>query len=264
MPAFQQQKIKGIILIELMISICISLVIICLLTEIYTLMQSNTHRQQSLRDIQHQAANIKQILSSDIGMAGYIGCARLTNQFPLALAGLMNLKNPIQVNAHDVTTVHASESHASLLKDMSNRTSLLIRREFVVKPRDVLIISDCAHAEIFTVASISVIDGNIKITPQQPLQYHFLQNSEIAKLIVNTYYIARSKRIDELGHAVMSLYVAEITGRQTELVTGVNEIAFKADYCRDKISGITINMILSAQRVKKQWIQYIPLGGPCE
>ena len=80
---FRFQSISGSILIELMLSVAIGLLLMSGLIEIYLTSQRAIKLQKQLLEIQTNAQLVSDILHTEIKKSGNIGCAKLTDEFPI-------------------------------------------------------------------------------------------------------------------------------------------------------------------------------------
>ena len=77
-------KTSGFSLIELSISLALGLLLTSLLITFYFQEQDQNRYEMQLSRMQENASLISQILQHDIQSAGYVGCAKLTNSFPIS------------------------------------------------------------------------------------------------------------------------------------------------------------------------------------
>ncbi len=229
---------QGTTLIELMLSLSISLFILAALITIYLTAQSNQKAQIALSSMQESARMVTQFLNSAIHMAGYIGCAKLTESFPLKNHSSIefNEKNKItgyhasefskwsvKPNSDVITIRQASRQHADLLDGMKNYSQMRISKSLRVAVGEILLISDCKNVDIFTVKRVSFSSNGVQtITTNAVLSKKYAQHAEVSRMEVNTYFISKTDRQMPDGSPIYALYVADINQRKTELVEGVN------------------------------------------
>lgn len=214
-----------------MLSILISTIIFGSLTVIYLTAQKNLITQDALITIQENSRIAMQILSLALRTAGYIGCARLTNDFPLISEIRFNENNKISPYYHDqikpgtdgITVMRANPINAELVNNMSDYSHLVITGESQFDAKDMLLISDCESAEVFSVADVSGIDSNLQsVIAEKSLNKLYAAHAEIGYFEKNSYFVAKTERLDKSGSPIYALYVRDIYANKTELVEGVS------------------------------------------
>lgn len=258
-PGRQCLKIcSGMLLIELMVSMVLALLLISFILEIYLASRKSQQFRAALNQVQNNANSAFSVLGTEIRRAGYIGCARLTKEFPVHAYGYYSLtpKNKLIVLDNNKFTVRYAGYPGVILKkipedDLTLYTSADIR----FSSGDILIISDCKQAEIFQVDKTSLKNGLQKITVKYPLHYPFSPYAEISKLEINTYFIFKTNRKSRDGKPIFALYVADIKGRKMELVEGINSMKLKVDE-GPSLRGVAMDLEIVVAPVKKNGYGY--------
>jgi hypothetical protein len=208
--------------------------------EIYIIAESNKNARTALMAIQENALIIRQVLKQRIQMAGYFGCAKLTNDFPLTnnSSYILNPKNKIQKyqdsdskpGTDAIRIWRASIRSNILLQPMRNYSTLYVSKNFPILIGDQLIISDCITAELFQVKHIFLMsNGKQRIETMLPLRKLFQSNTEINKLEIESYFVASTERIDVNKKPIYALFSKDIDGYKSELVEGVLNMKFFPD-----------------------------------
>lgn len=265
----RRNPLKGLTLLELMLALAISFLIFDALLTIYLSAQKNQSMQAALNSIQENAEIAAQFLRQDIQQAGYRGCARLREGFPVA--DTLTVTNRIFGTNNSVTVRHASAQSGILLENMSDNS--IINTASAFKAGEVVLISNCSNAEIFKIKKVSGVN-NQKIFSETPLTQRYDKNSEISNFEINTYFIAATDRKTIDGKTVMALYRQNINNRKTELVEGIDNmqitydidqsgevLTVQADQVSDwsKVLGVRIAMHVSALNLSKTWFIYAAL-----
>ena len=249
------KKYIGFSLIELMLALIISTLVFSVLLTVYISAKKNFIFQTSLNTIQENARLSIEILTTEIRKAGYIGCGKLTADFPLknTTAYLINDKNKIMIRPHDLTVRHASTQHANVIHQTLSAVSVTRNPDFSVN--DILIISNCMMAEIFIVKEIIIFKDQQKIISTQPLTMLFSENSEVSKLEINTYYVDKTNRVMRNGDSVYALYIRDIYGRKTELIEGISAVNIQMEK-----NGVDMKISVSSlSGLIKTWSSYVSL-----
>lgn len=235
----------GITLIELMISIILSMFILSSVTAIYLAIQKSLNSQSALMNIQENIQVVVELLSSSIRTAGYIGCAKLSGDFPILAYPpfiitednrVTSYKNSeIKKGSDAISVIYASVSKSRLVKNMREQNILYISSETRFSKGDILLVSDCVTAEIFTVKEVSTNKDNIQfIETERPLNKYYSENSELSFFESNKYYIGETGRQDSKGFPIYALYMKDIALHKTELVENLIDMKVSYDLLEDK------------------------------
>lgn len=237
---------RGFTLIELMISISIALILIILLMQIYLASQKSFKLESALTSIQMNAVSFTSILSSQIHQAGSIGCARLSNDFPLISHGeyQLNAMNKITINQGKELIIRYAEYPNLYLTESTNKGGKIkVNADIPIHANDVLLISNCKQAELVIAANVNQSRGIQEITLSSVLQNQYEKYSELSRLAINKFYISRS----HYGGG-NSLFMENIKHEKYELLMGINQMKLEL-----KNSGIAIDFELASAPLKKSW-----------
>ena len=239
------RKITGFTLLELMLSITLSLFILGSVTEIFITMQKNFRLQLALSSIQEHKRLTMEWLHADLSIAGYIGCPKLTENFPLKKFHQYELtpQNKIVISQNQITVRHASLKHTELLKDMMGFSTFVTNADEHFMAGNILLISDCMAAEIFQVKKIIRSKNFQKLTTTEPLSSRFHKGAEVSKLEINTYFTDKTDRKTESGLPLSALYLTNIQHKKIELVEGVDDM--KVNFNQNH-NGIYLSYLFSS------------------
>lgn len=252
----------------------LGLIIVGLLFTIYVASEKNNRIRSALSTIQDNETNAISLLNRGLHQAGYIGCAHLSDHFPVIPYQDYSIhSNNKLIGNENELTVRFMDYFTVILKDIRH-SIIYTTNEVKFSAGDILIISNCRQAEIFEVHSNFITSFYQKIIPKYPLQLPFYGYAEIGRLIINRYFIAKTKRTDLYGHPIYALYVRDIHERKTELVEGVNQMQLTylvktnnrlmdvaANSINDwaKVVGVNINLTLVSSSLKKHWYSDVAL-----
>lgn len=225
---------KGETLIELMLAIMIGLLLIGLLLEIYLGCEKTYRWQSEISMVTNNARSAINILQTDIKLAGYIGCARLTADFPLInhTEQTLTAKNKLHLTNNTIVIRHASLINAALVESMRDAMILHANKKMHVNKGDVLIVSNCQYAEIFIAKEVGQSRDVQIILSSSPLNYLYGKDAELSRLEVNQYFVAKISRKDMHGKPIYALYLKDIKQHKTELIENINNMQFA--YLLDK------------------------------
>lgn len=269
---------SGFMLIELLIALAIGLVIVSVILEIYLTTMRSYHLQSHLNQAQDNAKITIDILTTEIHRAGYIGCARLTADFPVASYSTYTLTPQNKItspHANEIVIQHMGLPAAVLLGPVENASILSVSQHVNFKPGHILMIADCKHADIFQVKAVKDVRGTRTIYSTRPLHYHYAQYAEVGQLEINTYFTADTARKYLDGTPVYALYVKNNQGT-FELVEGIQRMTVRyairngsrtvelpANEITDwtNVEGVAIDLNVVSPPLKKIWHLYAAVEG---
>lgn len=270
-------KKRGMMLIELLLTLALGLLLVQFLLGIYLAVQQSAEWQADLYDIEQNGFAIIDRLTTDIKKAGYIGCARLTADFPIAAnqEERLTVLNRITGEGLERLTVrYMNPTSSTLLKTMTDNTHLTISRGPTFAAGDVLIIADCTQAETFKVKKIDKShDGKRSITTEHPLLERYSAMAEIGHFEIHRYAVKPTKRFYPNGSRIFALYFSN-RKQDIELVAGVHKLKLTYDVAEggiirtleakqitdwSKVVGVALSMCLTSLSFHKIWYGYFPL-----
>ena len=260
-----KKRVSGSLLIELLITIAISSLLLGCVFGILYASQRSYHLQASLNSIAHHAAMAIDLLTEDIQAAGYIGCKRLNLPIQNKEPYVITPQNKLRGTDTEILIRRASLPVATLI-NMLDASILAVDSISSFSPHDVLMISDCRHAEIFAVKR--VMQDQKLIVTSEPLLALYGKNAEISYFMSNHYFVGPTARKDQHGHRLSALFVRDIHHRKLELVEGITHLAFnyavlvhgqlqqlKADQIADwsKVRGVSGRIEIFSAPLRKHW-----------
>jgi len=282
---FKKRNSIGITLIELMLALALSILIIGGIFEIYLIAENNRLIQTTVITMQEDAQMITQLFKGQIHAAAYMGCAKLTNDFPFKNNLPFKISQKNKIERYQDTDVkegtdairiwHSSMQSAILNKTMQNHLNLYVTSNIPILVDDNLIISDCKTAESFRVKKIFTLENGMqKIITNVPLKKLYEKNAEINILEINSYFVSNTGRVDEHNQPIYALHIKDILGETTELAEGVDRmkvfftrvennklVEYPASDIADasEIVGVSLAFELAAAGLKKNWNLYVAL-----
>lgn len=223
----------GYSLLELMIAISLSLFLSLGMINIFMHSKNINLLTLSLNTIPTKARMAFYLLSHDIRMAGFIGCIRLIDDLPLnsRLTGDTSLvvwhKGYTSANLSlPKIARYQKNSDAILIQFLDPNTfpiqeakssHILLAHKKLFRPRDILLISDCQHAELLHWNNIH-------------LKHSYQTDSEIGFFNKIIYYIADTGRVTETGQRIYALYRRNLNQsfyKPIELVEGIKRMSIQ-------------------------------------
>lgn len=239
---------RAIILLETLIALALSFLLFSWLSMNYLFLSLNHTMQLSWSMMQENFNLAMQILTNEIRLSGYLGCVKLNNLPSLRYSNLYTLSanNKVLITkdylGQDILSVtHRSLASSILLKAMLKPDELYASTNLVFMPGDIVVISDCNHADFVAIAEIQVINHQQKIFLTKKLHTLYGVNAEIGLLELNTYTIRNDG----------GLYRRNIKGEVIQLVRGIKQMNFKDYYINSgQLAGVSIELHLRSGKLQ--------------
>ena len=264
---------KGITFIELLFAMALTILICSSVATIYLASVKNHLTTASLQNIQQNARVAFQLLNSALRLAGYIGCAKLTDNFPIFYSESYKITsenkiqsyegNELKTGTNAFTIRYSSSLNNTLITTMNKLDTLQISNYLKVSIGDVLLISDCKTADIFVVLNISIQkDGTQLLTADRNLSKRYEKNAEISLFNIDTFYIGKTDRKDKNGFPIWALYKKDQFAHKTELVEGITDMQIRYTNGNsiengDSVIGVSVQLnFVSLNDIPLQKINY--------
>lgn len=263
----------GLILTDLMLALSIGVILMGILAQTFLSSQSSLRRLAGMARALDNAQTALHIIDSEVRMAGYIGCPRLSASFIVASNGEhpLTLQNRIQGDGLDAITVrHAQARNVLVLGENARQGVLDVTNHVYFNANDIVLVSDCRHAEIARIKTVSRIHGMQEISFTQLLHYRYDKSAEISLFEQNRIFVGA----DRHDNSKKALFVRDIHGSSHELVEGIANAKFlysipDAEGLRDvqaadvtdwsAVAAVTLEIGLDTDTGYKTWHAYAPL-----
>lgn len=254
-----QRECAGMTLIEILVSVTLTISIISILMQAYLANQKSQRLQMTLRYIQDDMMTLNHIFKSEIHLAGYIGCGKLTADFPIVshINDNLTVDNQIENGMDELTVRHLSQRNAILLNQSQQKEILTVSKSLIFSPGDVIIISDCKQAEITKVKQVYQKKNEQILLLIHPLQKLFTVNAEIGLFEKNRFYIAKTTRQHVDHSPVYAIFVETILGKKIELLENVKKMQVILSKIDDHIIGIDMRFNLDYPIFNKTIYLYV-------
>jgi hypothetical protein len=240
---------NGMMLVEAMLASLLGLLLVSCLFKLYISMQKSYQLHTSLTQVQASLQSTLDILTHEIRLAGYIGCAKLTDDFPIKSYQSYSLttKNKLQLFETAVSVKHASQKYVNLARPMQSFFTLELTNQHTFKVGDILIISDCRHAEIFCVKKISHLRDKQIIVPDGGLHSLFDDIAEVSRFESHYFYLEHN-----------ALYDENIRRSKMRLVDGINSLSINTNNTGG-YNTAAIKVAAKMNLIEKKWYAYVAL-----
>lgn len=259
---------SGMGMVEVLIASTLGLFILLGVVQSLSMVRENGKAIRSLAAIQEAARNSLRFLEQDIQLAAFQGCATgkaagfnavaddapTENMFQTAIRGFVvrppqwvsgseNVVPPSGAenalpNTDAITIMHASARGIPLMRGMNSRNEALMigDNSLGLRQGDFALVSDCFSADLFRVTNAPTANGDGEFAiahdgsqnRSADLSKAYLEGSQVSRLVVNTYYVGTTNRLDNEGNPVTALFRQSLGGAPVELVEGVE--SFKVAY----------------------------------
>lgn len=256
---FKNNRSTGITLIEFMIGCVLTLILLGILFSIGFSAQKIFQQQQTMLMIQNDINEIKNIFSENIHQAGFIGCAKLTDNFPVKNGSsiLLQKANRIAPYGEGFQTWYAADGNVSLYKNMRQSAILIVSTDSPIRVGDVLIISDCQTMDVFVIKKIQTEKHAIKITAKTSLSKLYDTNAAIFLLANNAFYVVDTK------DGARGLFWRDQHNQKIELSHRIKkmDVAYDMD-AENNMRGVSIHLQIAANFISsfyQNWYFYVAL-----
>lgn len=252
---------SGFTLVEIMVSLLISLVLLNGVIQIFLSSKQTYRFGEAVSRLQESGRFAIDIMARDIRMAGYQGCADLSS-VPLSIISKAPPTNNLNQDAvqgweydgsawapssparpndvaakaladSDVFSIqHAQDQGIQLTGNMTpNNANIQIASDTIgIEKDDILIISDCESADIFTTEGVS--SGSGKKTISHPssvnisnkLSKSYGTEAKVYAFAWHVYFVGDTGRKNSRGQNIMALFRRDIDGNIEEVVEGVENM----------------------------------------
>ncbi len=216
------QLTQGFSLLEMLLASALAVVLIATLTNLYINLNHTLRRNQQVITDSLVAARLLTIFKSEIQSAGHIGCAELTSDFVVLpyQQHTLSKANSLQVTANELAVQYQSMPTASVLA--INERKNVMTTDMTLSKNAILVISDCAHAEVNKVKSVNEKNGVTKIGLQQPVHFAYARNAEAGHLMRHRYYLRQSGNHSDL-------MMEDSSGNHNLIQPNVTDLQFESD-----------------------------------
>ncbi|WP_078121902.1 PilW family protein [Thiosocius teredinicola] len=251
-------KQKGLTLVELMISVALSLLLLAGVMVLFSGNKTSHRMQEGMSTLQDSGRYAVTAIKRDINAAGFGGCIS-SSQDPILIAAsplpyvreyrdgqLVAGENDVSGRTIEGEPVTDGTDVLQIRGPLGSAVFYVKQRVSAIPPivvqgdasafatGDYLVVSDCVHTEIFKASSVSVTTGPPASTTIAHASSHndrggifqtkMGSDSVVMRLSTHTYFIAPSSWTNASGATVLSLYRATGDGSPDELLQGVEDM----------------------------------------
>jgi len=261
MRSYQLNNQKGFTLVEIMVAVVISLVLLSGVIQIFLSSKQTYRFGEAISRLQESGRFAIDMMSHDIRMAGYQGCADLgtvpttiiskvaptgninqdaiqgwefdgTNWGPTSPVKPADIASKALANSDVFSIQHAFDLGIQLTGNMTpNNANIQIASDPIgIQSGDILIISDCETVDIFTTQGVSNNAG--KKTISHPASFNistklskpYGSDAKVYAYAWYVYFIGDTSRTNRRGESILALYRRDIKGNIDEVVEGVENM----------------------------------------
>lgn len=269
---------SGFSLIEFLIAISIGALITAIIVSIYVSNKSTFLIQEGLARLQENGRYANYLLSREIRMGGYQGCASsdqvTMNNLIITPTTITNYDTPVQgydglgtifnptlptnisakqpLATSDVIEIRrASSTRIQLSGDMSTASSAIpIYPQNAFNSGAPIMITNCIVGDIFIAGNSSTTSSITHTTAQNKssnLSTSYSKNAELLPFLYYAFYIKNTGRVNSQNEPIPALYRLDINGNAEEIAEGVE--LMRVSYGVDANNDNTVDTYQTAAQI---------------
>ena len=256
-------------LIECMLALTLSTFMVSCLFEMYLAVENHRSFQDNLISMKENAELISQLMAHHLRNAGYAGCAKLTNDFPINNHLTIDISEKSKIQSDNEKDIkpetdglliwHANKLNGLLTQKILNNSVLYVGSKDTFSPNDRLLISDCKQADVITIKkSVLLSDGTQKINSMQKISHVYGKNSEIHRIEQEHFFIGDTGRLNDERQPIYALYEKDNDEHKSELVEGVEALHIELiNIENNQVLGQSIKSVTNAEHAAGVSFEFI-------
>lgn len=230
----------GYTLLEVMLSLVIMMAVVAFVLEGYLYYQKQFSWLRDQLELERKAERVISLMREQIHLAGFIGCAKLTKDFPL-VGGHDNELSPdnkLEVTKQNHLTIRGMTDMAPLLNPAAKGTSFIettAKNHWKEKRR--MMITNCLYGEMIEIKNINRHSKILRIELTHPLQFSYAAGESVGELSIREFYVEQS-----------SLFIKERYAMAREIIQDVTEMVFHLNK-----KGVSIDFKLALKTATRDW-----------
>lgn len=276
---------SGYSLIELMIAAVIGTLLFTKIFATYFQVHEHLERQQAIVLLNEDARQAAYLLSHSIRDAGFVGCAKLTDDFSYYLHDKnkqLNLANSLQgfsadhehsmlsvipetiqrqikIGSDGVAVRKMHVNRASLVSAVTGSHEIIVSTKPLFEVGDKLLIANCLHGDVFQVAATTHGADYQTLISVTSLRYRYEMPAEIGQIIEEVFYIRDTGRLSKAGYPILALYRFDYRGIEEELIAGIENMRIYYGVLSEqgKIDYLPAAKIVQWQQVRMLYIELL-------
>lgn len=189
-------KQRGVSLTELMISLCLSSLLMMALIQTYMSGKRQYMHSQQVIEQGFELQLVSELMRESVRSAGFAPCIGINHLMTKDHRGRPERLAAIKFgvgNSHSVTFARMGEDYARVLKQISpNR--LLVEGRHAFDTRHPVVIADCFHAEVHFVASSQKMPEGRVVTLTKPLAFNYSLPCSLGEWLEERFYIEKNNQ----------------------------------------------------------------------
>lgn len=252
-------------LIELLCAMLLGLIILTLMMDAFLGYRRNFQLNQAIAEMQENARFAIHFLKEEVGLAGYLGCAKLTKELLIENEGVdrnaeIHFFNALNVYNQVISVRHLSSKVGFLQAPASKTNTITLGLKPTFNRGDSIAIAEINKVVL---AQVDSVDRSLKnhiqrLTLTRSFKQSFAIGAEVRELVHSTFFIQSTARKNRSGHIIFALYQKESAGKNQELVSGIDllrVICFLKNgervtpdnvHCWDQVKLLKISLLMSS------------------
>lgn len=268
---------QGFSIIEFMVALTLGTLLIASAGAVYLSNKSTYVMQEGLARLQENGRYANFLLSRELRMAGYQGCANqkqivvtnlvrnvssmlaydkpvqgydgLTASFSPALAANLTGK---PLAGSDVIEIRMASNFGVQLRDDMNQTNnpILVYDRLGIASGDPVMITNCSVGDIFIAGAntnATAITHTVSDNTSNDLTMSYPANSQVMRFLYYAFYVKNTGRVNSVGQPILALVRLDVNGNEDEIAEGVEQM--RVSYGVDTDGDNTVDTYQTATQV---------------
>jgi prepilin-type N-terminal cleavage/methylation domain-containing protein len=217
---------RGFTLIELVITMLLSLGIVSLMGRLYIVQMRNLQAQAALLEISHHGAKLTALFQSAFKNIHFMGCAHWTSDFPLHNWISANQLIGLTKNHFDAVRIQKISSVGSRVVKVTGQL-IFIHPDTLLQKQKRGVITDCQKGEGVDIAAISQSVNASTITAKQALYFKYDEQAEFYALSQKEFFMRKISQQAYQKKTRYGLFERDETCRTRQVVAGITDLQIR-------------------------------------
>ncbi|KTC95813.1 PilW family protein [Legionella erythra] len=270
-------KCQGFSVIEFMVAITLGTLLIASAGAVYLSNKSTYVMQEGLARLQENGRYANFLLSRELRMAGFQGCANqkqiVVTNLVRNVSSMLAYDKPVQgydgltasfspllpanltgkpMAGSDIIEVRMASNFGVQLRDDMNQPNnpILVYDRLGIAAGDPVMITNCSVGDIFIAGAntnATAITHTVSDNTTNDLTMAYPANSQVMRFLYYAFYVKNTGRVNSVGQPILALVRLDINGNEDEIAEGVE--LMRISYGVDTNGDNTVDTYQTATQV---------------
>lgn len=270
-------KYQGFSVIEFMVAITLGTLLIASAGAVYLSNKSTYVMQEGLARLQENGRYANFLLSRELRMAGFQGCANqkqiVVTNLVRNVSSMLAYDKPVQgydgiaasfspllpanltgkpMVGSDIIEVRMASNFSVQLRDDMNQPNnpILVYDRLGIASGDPVMITNCSVGDIFIAGAntnATAITHTVSDNTTNDLTMAYPANSQVMRFLYYAFYVKNTGRVNSVGQPILALVRLDINGNEDEIAEGVERM--RVSYGVDTNGDNTVDSYQTATQV---------------